>query len=80
MNIKEMFDVLVRGEKPFYFPLKYDNHGTYIFDAKDNMVLQMRGWGRLQYEEQGKGAEIQDTFANWVVDTLNVEAKTLGLW
>jgi len=49
------------------FPVKCDDYGMYITDADGNMLVQVRGWGRLQKlgEEQGIEAQkiIGDAFA-----------------
>ncbi len=29
------------------FPIHCDEHGEYLFDADGNMVMEVRGWGRL---------------------------------
>lgn len=73
MDIKEIANTLIRGEKVLSFPLKYDDMGQTIFDAKGNMVLQIRGWGRLQYHSDGDEAasKLQDDIGKWVVETLN---------
>lgn len=66
------------------FPLRFDDYGgQMIFDADENMVCQVRGWGRLQYRiEDGKkihdpenGAMLQDFIGNWIADTLNRAAE-----
>ncbi len=63
-------------------PFKYES-GT-IFDARDNMVLQIRGWGRIQYAttKEITPAQIQDGFGEHVCDLLNAwynnDNKTLS--
>lgn len=76
MDIKAIARTLIRGEQALSFPLKYDDMGQTIFDAKGNMILQIRGWGRLQYHPDGQdaAAKLQDEIGKWVVDTLNAEA------
>jgi hypothetical protein len=44
-------------------------------------VLDVRGWGHLQYHPDGEeaGRATQEAIAQWVVDTLNAEAHHLGI-
>lgn len=67
MNIKEIAGTIVRGEKAIRFPLK--STSEMIFDSNNNHILDIRGWGRLQYHEDG--SKLQDGIAEWVVKTLN---------
>jgi hypothetical protein len=58
---------LIKGlyRKPFH----YDPYGQMIFDANHNQVLDIRGWGRIQYLDN---AELkQDTFGKFIAYTLN---------
>lgn len=77
--MKEIFNTNIRGNKAISFPLV--NNSGWIADANGHHVLDIRGWGHFQYADLGdkKGAEIQDAFGQWVVDTLNKEAETLNL-
>lgn len=49
-------------------PLSYDDC-SHIFDADNNMVLDIRGWGRLKYEKDG--VYIQDRIGHYIVEVLN---------
>ena len=52
------------------FPLRYDDFGGgYFWDADDNMIAQVRGWGRLQYEPTAEAK--QDFIGRWIADKLN---------
>jgi hypothetical protein len=55
--------MLEEWKKLYHAPFRFDNHGTTIFDAADNMVCQVRGWGRIS-SQKGEviGAQIQDAF------------------
>lgn len=79
MTIQEAVATIIRGEQAFKFPL-VNQHG-WIADANNNHVLDVRGWGYLQYHGEGreKAAELQDFFGDWVVQVLNDEARRLGL-
>lgn len=76
MNIHEIVGTIIRGEQALRFPLKRD-HGGWVSDANGNHVLDIRGWGRLQYHEDGEeaAAVVQDAIGDWVVETLNAEWK-----
>lgn len=68
MNIKEMADHKIRGEAVIKFPLKHGAAGV-IHDANGSHILDIRGWGRLQYDPNG--SHFHDAIAEWVVRTLN---------
>lgn len=40
-----------------------------IWDAESTHILDIRGWGRLQYYEGGE--ELQDKIAAWVAAAIN---------
>lgn len=70
MTIVEAANTKIRGEKVITFPLRADTY--MIWDAKGNRVMDIRGWGRIQYHQDAdRAAEIHDTIAEWVVKTLN---------
>lgn len=72
IDIKKIANTLIRGEKAITFPLQI--HSGWISDSKGHHILDVRGWGFIQY--LGEGAEqLQDDIGQWVVDTLNEEAK-----
>lgn len=79
MTIQEIIGTIIRGEQALKFPLKIES--GMVWDANMHHVLDMRGWGYLQYHDKGGGAaaELQDTIGQWVVDTLNAEARRLGI-
>jgi len=78
MELKEIVGTIIRGEQALKFPLKITN--GWVSDANSNHVLDIRGWGYLQYAKpEGRGAELQDAIGDWVVKTLNEEAARQGL-
>jgi hypothetical protein len=58
---------IIKGlyKKPFHF----DEYGQMIFDANNEHVLDIRGWGRIQYLPDAEAK--QDTFGRFVADMLN---------
>lgn len=67
-TIKELADIKIRGEKTLVFPLKRSE--SWISDSQGHHILDLRGWGFIQY--LGEGAEeLQDEIGDWVVETLN---------
>lgn len=78
IDIKEIVETKIRGEIALKFPLKINS--GWISDALGHHVLDLRGWGYLQYADDNKGAEIQDAIGEWVIATLNAEAKRLGFY
>lgn len=77
MKIKEIANTIIRGEKALVFPLKLDEGTGWIVDQEFHHVLDVRGWGYLQYADDDKGAELQDGIAEWVVETLNKEYESI---
>ncbi len=76
MTLKEIVGTIIRGEQALKFPLKRGMAGD-VWDANSGRVLDIRGWGRLQYHADG--AKLQDAIGDWVVETLNKEAAAQGL-
>ncbi|MCK5492484.1 MAG: hypothetical protein KAJ14_05170 [Candidatus Omnitrophica bacterium] len=58
-------------EKYIKLPVKSDNMGLYIFDADGNMVMQVRGWGRLQYLGEKEGIKAQVLIGNAFAEAFN---------
>jgi len=54
-------------------PFKYDSHGIGIWDAENNHVADVRGWGRLQYLGEKKGLFIQDSMGYAIAESLTRE-------
>jgi len=67
--------ILARMRCNYRSPFRYDNYGQMIFDANNQMCLDLRGGGRVAYEEWPD--EIQDLFGQLVVDALNEKFETL---
>ncbi|MFA6097575.1 MAG: hypothetical protein WC788_08200 [Candidatus Paceibacterota bacterium] len=72
MDIQKIADTIIRGEKAITFPLKI-NSGR-VSDQKGHPILDIRGWGFIQYADQNT-EEIQDGIGQWVVDALNRDWK-----
>ena len=56
-------------EKIFKFPLKYDIYGQSILDQDNNKVLDIRGWGHIQYLEDAEN--IQDNIGEYICNLIN---------
>ena len=50
-------------------PVKYDEDGQMIFDNKNNLVCDMRGWGRIQYMDIPE--ERQDNLGRMIALAIN---------
>ena len=50
-------------------PFKYDPYGQMIFDSKNTLCLDVRGWGSFQKKVNGE--ELQDQWGEFVVEALN---------
>lgn len=70
MDILEIVNTKIRGEKAITFPLKHIMGG--IWDSNSHHILDIRGWGFIQYlEGEGKAEALQDAIGDWVVRALN---------
>ena len=56
-------------------PFRYDSYGQMIFDKNNNLVLDVRAWGMLQYKENGE--QLQDSFGKFVANSMNKSLDTL---
>ena len=78
MNIQEISNTIIRGEKCLVFPLKIAHSSAgWITDQLNHHVLDVRGWGYIQYADKN-AEELQDGIAEWVVETLNKEWELLN--
>lgn len=69
MTIKDIKKQFPLAFDTLKFPLKYDEHGQMIFDADNDHVLDIRGWGSIQYMDQP--FERQDQIGKMIVEVLN---------
>ncbi len=69
MTINQIANTIIKGKKAILFPLK--NNDGWVADQQSHHILDIRGWGFLQYADNDKGGELQDEIAEWVVNTLN---------
>ena len=73
----QIANTIIRKEKAITFPLQ--NHDGWVSDSNGHHILDIRGWGFLQYADNDEGAMLQDGIADWVVDTLNREWARLDI-
>lgn len=62
-----------RIKEIYRLPFKYVKEGQMVFDAKNRMVVDVRGWGFLQKFTDGE--RIQDNIGQLIVDLLNEKLK-----
>jgi len=58
-----MQDIMIR------FPVRYERRGTYIFDADNNTIANIRSWGRISYMENPE--EKQDKMGEFIAQAIN---------
>lgn len=51
------------------YPVKYDNGTGYFFDANDDVIAEVRGFGRFQYMEEG--TEKMDVIGYFIANAIN---------
>lgn len=55
------------------FPIRYDKESGFFFDDKNNMIAEIRGWGRIQYLDNPE--ETQDANAQFIVTACNYHER-----
>lgn len=50
-------------------PFRYDWNGQMVFDSANNLVIDVRGWGRI--EKMDNGIELQDKVGEIITEALN---------
>lgn len=66
MDLKNTRDLV---QETIAFPVKYDNKQQTIWDSKNMMVCDIRGWGKIQF--MGKSEERQDAIGEKIAKLLN---------
>jgi hypothetical protein len=59
----------VEALPPFKFPVEYSSFGTYIYDADDKMIADVRGWGWIQKLKNPE--DKQDALGKFIADAIN---------
>lgn len=73
MNADKDFEK--EGIAQFKLPCKYFPEGQMIFDADNQLMLDVRAWGFLQYKPDGE--KLQDGFGRYVAKAINeLESKS----
>lgn len=67
-TIRELAETEIRGEPMMVFPLRLTQAGM-VFDAENNHILDIRGWGKISYHRNAD--QLYEKVGHWVVDTLN---------
>ncbi len=75
MNEEKLKELLPRAFSLYKAPFKYDFMGQMIFDSEENLVADIRGWGRI--EKLGNGIELQDAIGELMAEALNDKWKEL---
>lgn len=52
-------------------PFKYDQFNISVFDSENNLVCDIRSWGRLQYLGEQRATSMQDGMGQLIADLLN---------
>lgn len=65
-----------RIKEAIVFPVYYDPYGQKIFDAKNQMVADVRGWGRIQYMSDAESR--QDEIGEFIAYAINAHISEGG--
>lgn len=57
------------------YPVRYDSNGTYIWDANDKMIADVRGWGWMQKLKNPE--QIQDDIGEFIAQAVNEKLASL---
>lgn len=65
----------------YKFPFAHDDFGQMVFDADNRQVLDIRGWGHLQYKFKDANDAIarQNQLGQVIVELLNENAAKFGI-
>ena len=64
-----MADIRKQAIESIKGKVHYDSGTEYILDSEDNLILEVRGFGRLQYLENG--LLVQDEVGRLVSEAIN---------
>jgi hypothetical protein len=56
---------------PIKYPVSYSALGTYINDADDKMIADVRGWGWIQYLKVDDPELVQDNIGKFIAEAIN---------
>lgn len=62
---------MIQVDKYVALPVHCDDHGIYIFDANGDMVMQVRGWGRLSKLGEQCGENVQKAIGDAFAQAFN---------
>jgi hypothetical protein len=65
----ELNEVLCAALDIYKPPFKYDLDGQMIFDSENNLITDVRGWGRIEKLENA--VALQDAIGELIVGSLN---------
>ncbi len=57
------------------YPVRYDDYGQMIFDKENNHILDIRGWGRIQYMDNP--TETQDFIGKFIANAINQKLENI---
>lgn len=66
--VPEIASLVAPSELPL--PIRYDSMGQYFWGPNDEMVAMLRGWGRIQYEDDAETK--QDEVGKYVASIVNL--------
>lgn len=71
---EKTYDSVIDPDKEIFsehakLPIRFDEYGGYFFDSNNNMIGEIRGWGKLQ--KLDNATEIQDAIGRHIAKCIN---------
>ena len=57
--------------------VNYDPNSNYVFDSQKNIILEIRGWGRISgmFDDVGSAENFQDLVGKFIEEAINEKLK-----
>lgn len=75
MKAEEKLALTVKVLSQYTYPCHFDEMGGIILDFNNQMMAEVRGWGKLQYLPNGE--ELQDAMGYFIADSINKAWKEI---
>jgi hypothetical protein len=75
-----MFDTAIKKEilSHFKYPCFYADGGQMIFDSNNQMMVDVRAWGMIQYiKSENKPEDLQDALGEFIAESINKHWKEI---
>jgi hypothetical protein len=67
--IERKMEPFPKAKALIHFPVRYDEQGQMIFDSENHLIVDIAGWGRIQYKDQA--VEKMDELGEFIAHCIN---------